>query len=200
MLSTAQGEISAVLLDRDGVINRELGRPVLAWDEFEFLPGVLRALQALAGLPIPIVVVSNQAAIGRGWVGAATVNDIHRRMTRAIQDAGGRVDEVVYCPHTPEADCPCRKPRPGLLLGAARKHRFDLARAVMVGDSYRDIQAAQAAGAVPIMVRSGHHIPRELEDQLRREQVQVVSDLGIVATVIVERFQVSLTGGKRNQT
>ncbi len=196
----ARGEISAVLLDRDGVINRELGRPVLAWDEFEFLPGVLRALQALAGLPIPIVVVSNQAAIGRGWVGAATVNDIHRRMTRAIQDAGGRVDEVVYCPHAPEADCPCRKPRPGLLLGAARKHCFDLTRAVMVGDSYRDIQAAQAAGAVPIMVRSGHHIPRELEDQLHREQVQVVSDLGTVATVIVERFQVSLTGGKRNQT
>jgi D-glycero-D-manno-heptose 1,7-bisphosphate phosphatase len=180
-----RGNVSALLLDRDGVINRELGRPVISWAEFEFLPGVLGAFRALAELPVPIVVVSNQAAIGRGWVGSETVDDIHQRMVRAIQEAGGRVDEVMYCPHVPDADCWCRKPRPGLLLAAAKRHGFDLARAVLVGDSYRDVQAAQAAGAIPILVRSGHSIPLELEEQLRREQVEVVADLGTVAEAIV---------------
>lgn len=191
-------DLAALLLDRDGVINRELGRPVLSWDEFEFLPGVLGALHALAPLPVPIVVVSNQAAIGRGWVAVETVEDIHRRMLGAIRAAGGRVDDVVYCPHAPDAGCGCRKPLPGLLLGAADKHGFNLTRAVMVGDSHRDIRAAQTAGAIPVLVRSGHPVPPDLEERLRGERVPVVADLAAVAAMLLEGCQEYFSGGERN--
>jgi D-glycero-D-manno-heptose 1,7-bisphosphate phosphatase len=177
--------LSAVLLDRDGVINRELGRAVRSWEEFEFLPGALAALRQLALLPVPILVISNQSAIGRGWMSLEAVEGIHCRMLSAIQAAGGRIDEVAICPHAPETGCPCRKPRPGLLLETARKHGFDVSRAVLVGDAHRDVQAAQAAGAMPILVRSGHPIPLALERQLRRERVPVLPDLVGVAQALV---------------
>jgi D-glycero-D-manno-heptose 1,7-bisphosphate phosphatase len=184
-------KISAVMLDRDGVINRELGRGVLSWDEFEFLPGVLDALRRLAEWRVPIVVLSNQAAIGRGWVSADVVDGIHQKMVHAIEEHGGRIDDIVLCPHAPEADCLCRKPLPGLLLQAAEKHRFDVQRAIMVGDSHRDVQAAQAAGATPIMVCSGHPIPPELERRLLREHVTIVADLAAVADPMMRGFPFS---------
>jgi D-glycero-D-manno-heptose 1,7-bisphosphate phosphatase len=183
-------KLSAVLLDRDGVINRELGRSVLSWEEFEFLPAALAALRQLALLPVPIVVVSNQSAIGRGWTSREAVEEIHRRMLGAVRAAGGRIDDVAVCPHAPEAGCPCRKPRPGLILEAARKHGFDVGRAVLVGDSHRDVQAAQAAGARPILVRSGHAVPPDLEGLLRREQVPVFPDLVGVAQALVPGAEV----------
>src|SRR5262249_20339064 len=139
-------KISALLLDRDGVVNRELGRSVRSWQEFEFLPGVLDALRRLVDLSAPILVLSNQSAMGRGWVSTKTVEDIHERMVQAVRSAGGRIDEVAVCPHAPEAQCSCRKPKPGLLLMMATKHRFDLRRAVMVGDSQRDVEAARVVG------------------------------------------------------
>jgi D-glycero-D-manno-heptose 1,7-bisphosphate phosphatase len=188
-----------VLLDRDGALNREMGRGVRSWQEFEFLPGVLRALRRLAALPVPIVVVSNQAAIGRGWVSADTVAGIHRRMLRAVRRAGGRIDDVMVCPHAPEAGCLCRKPRPGLLLGAAQKYGFDLRRAVMVGDSHRDVQAAQAAGAIPVLVRSGHAVPPDLEELLNRERVRILRDLPSVVDVIVDCVPFPLAGGERTE-
>ena len=111
-------EYRAILLDRDGVINRELGQAVLKWDEFEFLPQALAALQRLATLRVPIVVVSNQSAIGRDRTTLEIVNDIHERMVTAVREIGGRLDEVLICPHAPDAGCACRKPLPGMLLEA----------------------------------------------------------------------------------
>jgi D-glycero-D-manno-heptose 1,7-bisphosphate phosphatase len=192
-----EGPLSAVMLDRDGVINRELGRAVRLWREFEFLPGVLRALQQLAAVKVPVLVVSNQSAIGRGWVDSKTIDDIHERMVRAIHDADGRIDDVVICPHAPHDGCPCRKPRPGMLFAAAQKHGFALDRALMVGDAYRDVQAAQAAGAMPVMLRSGHAIPYVVEEQLRRDHVPVVPDLATVVEAIIKRSPVSPVGGER---
>jgi D-glycero-D-manno-heptose 1,7-bisphosphate phosphatase len=179
-----RNQISAVLLDRDGVINRELGREVRSWQEFEFLPRVLPAFEQFSALAVPVVVVSNQSAIGRGWVDRKTVAAIHRRMVQVIRTAGGRIDDILICPHAPDAGCLCRKPKPELLLKAARQHGFELRRALMVGDSYRDIQAAQAAGAIPVMVRSGHAIPPALEERLLGDKVSVVADLAAVAKAI----------------
>jgi D-glycero-D-manno-heptose 1,7-bisphosphate phosphatase len=179
------GRISGVLLDRDGVINRELGRAVRSWDEFEFLPGVFQAFQQLAVLEVPIVVLSNQSAIGRGWISSETVDEIHRQMIGEIRGVGGRIDDVMVCPHAPDSGCRCRKPQPGLLLDTALKHRFDLHRAVMVGDSHRDVQAAQLAGAIPVMVRSGHDIPPGLEEKLNGEKVKIFSDLGSAVEAMI---------------
>jgi D-glycero-D-manno-heptose 1,7-bisphosphate phosphatase len=145
----------AIFLDRDGVINRNRPDHVKAWDEFEFLPGVLEALARLAGVGLPVLVISNQGAIGRGLTTYAAVDEINRRMAAEIRAAGGRIDDALYCPHCPEDGCACRKPRPGLLLQAAERWDLDLAASVLVGDAEADILAAQRAGCRPLLVLTG---------------------------------------------
>ncbi len=137
------------------MINREREDYVKSWQEFVFLPGALEAMPRLAGLEVPILVITNQSAIGRGYVSAATVNRIHTRMQAAIAEAGGHVDQIYLCPHRPDEGCACRKPAPGLLLQAARDHGLDLTRCIFIGDSVTDAMAANAAGAQAILVRSG---------------------------------------------
>ncbi len=147
---------AAVFLDRDGVINRDRPDYVKSWEDFEFLPGVLDAFRVLASGPHQVVVVSNQSCIGRGLVSRETVDEIHARMTEAIRRSGGRIDTVYYCPHRPDEDCPCRKPRPGLILSAARELDIDLTASWLIGDDLRDLEAAKAAGVRPVLVRTGH--------------------------------------------
>lgn len=145
----------AILLDRDGVINHERADYVKSWSEFQLLPGVLAALRQLATLPIPIAVLTNQSAIGRGLVAPATVAAIHDQLTEIVRTAGGRLDGFFVCPHLPTAGCACRKPQPGLLLQAAHHFGFDLAQAVFIGDAITDFEAARAAGCYAILVKSG---------------------------------------------
>lgn len=154
---------TALFLDRDGVINRDRPGYVRSWEEFEFLPGVLEAFRFLASEPLAVVVVSNQSCIGRGLVSRETVDEIHSRMTEAVRRSGGRIDAVYYCPHRPDEDCACRKPRPGLLLRAARELDIDLASSWFIGDDLKDLEAAKAAGVRPVLVRTGHgrHLPEE---------------------------------------
>lgn len=168
----------AVFLDRDGVINRNCADHVKSWAEFEFLPGALASLQRLAQLPCLVIVVSNQSIIGRGLVSQAVVDEIHQRMMAEIDAAGGRIDAVFYCPHQPDEGCGCRKPQPGLLLQAARELAIDLTRSFLIGDAESDVRAAQAAGCLPLLVRTGRGQAQEL---LLRQQglnhVLVIDDL-----------------------
>lgn len=147
---------AAIFLDRDGVINHDRPGFVKSWAEFEFLPGVLDALRLLAATPYAIVVITNQSAVGRGLLTLQTLDEIHARMLQVIRAAGGRVDAIYYCPHHPDAGCLCRKPRPGLLLQAARDLDLDLSRCWLIGDSPRDLRSAAAAGVQAILVRTGH--------------------------------------------
>ena len=147
--------LSAVFVDRDGVINRHCPKSVKSWEEFEFLPGALEALRALSTLHWPILIVTNQAAIGRGFVDAARVEEIHMHMIARIQRAGGEIRDVMVCPHRPEDGCDCRKPQPGLLRQAAVKYGLDLAHSYVIGDETKDIAAATAAECIPIRVLSG---------------------------------------------
>lgn len=147
--------MQAILLDRDGVINRERADYVKSWQEFQFLPGVLPALARLATLPIPIVVITNQSAIGRGIIGAAVVTDLHQRLCNVVTQAGGRIDAFFVCPHHPADHCRCRKPEPGLLQEAAQQFAFSLTEAVFIGDAMTDYAAACAAGCQSILVKSG---------------------------------------------
>jgi len=149
------GLTPAIFLDRDGVINVNHADYVKSWREFEFLPGALDALRALSALDWPIIVVTNQSAVGRGVITRQAVEDIHERMIAAVRKAGGRITEVRYCPHRPDEHCPCRKPSPGMLLEAARRWGIDLRRSVLVGDAMSDILAAQAVGASAILVQTG---------------------------------------------
>lgn len=156
----------AVFLDRDGVICENRSDHVKSWDEFNFLPGAKESIAALSRLNIPIVVVTNQAAINRGLTTAAAVIDIHTRMVAEINAAGGRVDRVLYCPHRPAEACDCRKPRAGMLRRAAADLRLDLRRSYMVGDALTDLQAGLAVGATPVMVLTGRGF-RQLLPSLR---------------------------------
>ena len=151
----ASQEQRAVLLDRDGVINRNRSDYCKSWSEFEFLDGALSALARLAQTGFRVIVVTNQSPVGRGMMTRAQVDDIHRQMIEQVNAAGGRIDAVYYCPHRPEAGCACRKPRPGLLLKAGKEHQLDLAASFMVGDSLEDMRAGLEAGCISLLVRTG---------------------------------------------
>lgn len=155
--------IDALFLDRDGVINLNRSDHVKTWDQFIFVAGALSALRRLRLAGIPIVVVTNQAVIGRGMVEREVVEDIHQRLRRAVEWAGGQVLDILYCPHAPEDNCDCRKPQPGLLIEAARRYGFDLSRCALVGDAVSDIQAGQSVGCATVMVRTGRGMEQLLK-------------------------------------
>ena len=142
----------AVFLDRDGVINRRIvGGYVTKWSEFEFLPGAMDGIVRLATRDGPIIVVSNQAGVGKGLVAVSDLAEITSRFVAAIQERGGRIDAVYYCPHTPADDCECRKRKPGLIVQAASDWQLDLRASVMLGDSESDAAAGRAAGCAVIL-------------------------------------------------
>ena len=146
---------TAVFIDRDGVINVNRDLYVKTWDEFEFLPGVLDALALLAKAGLPVYVVTNQSCIGRGLTTLEEVLGIHERMREVIDQHGGRIDEVVMCPHRPSEGCSCRKPKPGMLLDIAARHDIDLSASYFIGDATSDAEIALAVGAQPILLLPG---------------------------------------------
>ena len=150
------GRRPAIFLDRDGVLNeRILGGYVANWTEFRFLDGIVPVLRSLSRLHLPMIVVSNQSGVEKGLVGRVSLRQITARFVNQLARHGARIDAVYYCPHTDEQACSCRKPKPGLLLQAARDYRIDLSRSVMVGDSPSDIDAAVAAGCQGIYLDHG---------------------------------------------
>ena len=177
----------AVLLDRDGVINRNRGDYVKSWDEFEFLPGSLEALRMLAEHEAKVVVVTNQSAVGRGIISPDELERIHARMNEEVEAHGGRIDAILCCPHSPDDGCHCRKPRPGLLLEAMDRFQLDPNLCYVVGDSLNDLMAARAAGLPFVMVLTGQG-RESLSHPLRGcPPSWVASDLRAVAGWILRR-------------
>ena len=144
-----------VILDRDGVINHDSDAYIRSPDEWRALPGSLEAIAKLTQAGYHVVVATNQSGIGRGLFEMATLNAIHDRMHRAVSQAGGRIDAVFYCPHAQEANCDCRKPKPGLLEEIGRRFNTGLKDVPAIGDALRDLQAAAAVSAQPILVLTG---------------------------------------------
>ena len=144
-----------VILDRDGVINNDSDSYIKSPDEWKALPGSLVAIAKFTQAGYHVVVATNQSGIGRGLFEMATLNAIHDRMQRAVAAVGGRIDAIFYCPHGEEANCACRKPKPGLLEEIARRFNTPLQEVPFIGDGLRDLQAAIAAGARPVLVLTG---------------------------------------------
>jgi histidinol-phosphate phosphatase family protein len=135
-----------ILIGRDGTINRRKPKGFVAsWDEFEFLPGVREALRILAAIGCAVIVVSNQAAVGKGLMTAMALENLTRRFRNEVENAGGHIDAVYYCTHRREDGCPCRKPNPGLLWEAQRDHKLVLQDTFLIGDSEIDACTARAA-------------------------------------------------------
>jgi D-glycero-D-manno-heptose 1,7-bisphosphate phosphatase len=149
--------MQTIFLDRDGVINRNRPRGdyVKSWEEFQFLPGARDAIARLTKAGFRLMIVTNQACIGKGIVSWATVQEIHARMMQEIALVGGQIEAVLCCPHLVENGCDCRKPAPGLLRRAHEEYGVDLRQAILVGDSVKDVQTAAAVGMPAIMVLSG---------------------------------------------
>jgi len=145
----------AIFLDRDGVICENRTDHVKQWREFEFIPGVVESVAALSRLGLPIVVVTNQAVIGRGMASAGAIEEIHERMVAELATHGGRIARVIYCPHHPRDKCSCRKPQPGMLLQAAEELDIDLTKSYMVGDAVTDLVAGRQVGCRTFLVLTG---------------------------------------------
>lgn len=143
------------ILDRDGVINQDSDAFIKNPDEWIPIPGSLEAIARLSRAGWHIVIASNQSGIARGLFSMTTLNAIHAKMRRELANAGGAIDAVFICPHGPNDNCACRKPRPGMFLDIARRYDMALESVPAVGDSLRDLQAASAAGCTPWLVLTG---------------------------------------------
>lgn len=145
-----------VILDRDGVINVESSAYIKSPAEWRAIPGSLEAIRRLNRAGFTVVVATNQSGLARGLFARADLDAIHRKMREAVAEAGGHIDRIFVCPHGPKDNCPCRKPRPGLLHEIAETYGLSLEGVPVVGDSARDLEAARKAGARPILVRTGN--------------------------------------------
>lgn len=143
-----------IILDRDGIINQDSLHYIKSPDEFILLPGSMEAIARLTAAHFSIAIATNQSGISRGLYSEAQLAAIHDKLLSSVYAAGGNIDWIIHCPHLPTAGCDCRKPKPGMLLAIARHFHCSLSGVPFIGDRVSDIQAAEAAGAVPMMVLS----------------------------------------------
>lgn len=144
-----------VVLDRDGVINHDSDAFIKSPEEWRPIDGSLEAIRRLHRAGFTVCVATNQSGIGRELLDEAALAAIHAKMHEAVTAAGGRIDRIVHCPHLPGDGCDCRKPAPGLLRQLARHYRQELAGVPVIGDAARDLEAAERAGARPVLVLTG---------------------------------------------
>ncbi len=173
-----------VILDRDGVINYDSKQFIKSPAEWRPIPGSLEAIAKLSQAGYRVVVATNQSGLGRGLFDMDMLNAIHDKMHRAVQVAGGRIDAIFYCPHPIEADCKCRKPKTGMFERIASCFNIDLAGTPAVGDSLRDLQAAAAVGARPLLVLTGKGTQTKAEGSLP-EGTQIFADLATATDQIL---------------
>ena len=175
-----------VILDRDGVINRESSAFVKTPAEWRPLPGSIAAIAALSQAGFIVTIASNQSGLARGLFDRAALRAMHRKLRRLVAAAGGRVARIEVCPHGPDDGCACRKPKPGLLFRIARRYNADLAGAPVIGDSLRDLEAAAAAGARPILVRTGNGRRTEAALPGALADTEIYDDLGAAAVALLK--------------
>lgn len=144
-----------IILDRDGVINYDSDDYIRSVEEFVPIPGSLEAIARLNRAGYRVVVATNQSGIARGYYDESTLAAMHDKLATLLAPAGGHIDGIFHCPHGPDDGCDCRKPRAGLMHAIAARYGIDLTGVPAIGDSLRDLQAAQAVGARPILVRTG---------------------------------------------
>lgn len=184
MESQSRVDRPAVFLDRDGTVNVEvhyLSRP----EQVELLPTVAETIAILNARQIPVIVVTNQAGIGRGYFPEEQLGAIHERLNGMLASQNAHIDGIYYCPHHPseglgkyKATCRCRKPLPGMLELAAREHGIDLARSLMIGDRESDLQAGTNAGCRSALVRTGYGQETSAMVDLRK-----VNAIGVFDTI-----------------
>jgi len=181
---TPTRHVRLIVLDRDGVINYDSEQFIKSPDEWRPVPGSLEAIARLNHAGFRVVVATNQSGLGRGLFDMATLIAIHEKMHKALALAGGRIDAVFYCPHTADSNCACRKPKAGMLEEIGRRFGVDLTGVPCVGDGVRDLLAAEAIQAQPILVLTGKGEKTLREGNFPRNTV-IFPDLAFVATALL---------------
>ncbi len=182
--------IQTVVLDRDGVINFDSPDYILSPEQWQPVPGSLEAIARLKQAGLQVAVCSNQSALGRGMINQTTFDAIQAKMIAATQNVGGSFDYIAVCPHGPDDGCGCRKPLPGMLLDIFKAlHIQDKNSVVMIGDSYRDVQAAHAAGIDAILVRSGYGDADAIFEKSKAlmPNIQAFHDLGEAVDAVLSQ-------------
>ncbi len=172
-----------VILDRDGVINQDSEAYIKSPAEWVALPGSLDAIARLTQAGFFIAVATNQSGIARGLFDLATLGATHSKMHDQVQQAGGRIDAVFFCPHNDDAKCACRKPKPGMVLDILKRFKANAHDVVMVGDKLGDLQAAHAAGCRSALVQTGYGAvtSKKHADEVRRIGALEFADLSEAA-------------------
>lgn len=174
-----------IILDRDGVINHDSDEFIKTVDEFVPLPGSIEAISRLCQAGYRVAVATNQSGIARGYFDIDTLNAMHDKLRRELASHGGAIDMIAYCPHGPDDGCDCRKPRPGMYRAIARRFDLSLNGVPVIGDSLRDLQAAQLVGALPILVKTGKG-QRTLNKGEGLDGISVYDNLSAAVTAILE--------------
>ena len=186
-----------VILGRDGILNVYREGHVKSPAEWVPIPGALEAVARLNHAGWHVVVATNQAGIGRGLIDMASVNAIHVHMNQALLAQGGRLDAVFFCPHTPEENCACRKPQPGMMRDIGLRYGVDLSHVPMVADTLRDLQAAEAAGCEPHLLTTGRAAalaPEAVQQMLDKvPAARAHADLGAFAEHLLRREHIDLS-------
>jgi D-glycero-D-manno-heptose 1,7-bisphosphate phosphatase len=168
-----------VILDRDGVINKDRDDFIKTPDEWVPIPHSLEAIARLHRAGYQVVVITNQSGIARGLLDLNALNRIHVKMMDYVRQHGGQIEAIFFCPHGPDDNCECRKPRTGMYNQLAERLNISIEGIPAIGDSIRDLQAAQLAGAQPILVCTGKggESAKALPGEPGMEGVPVYNDL-----------------------
>lgn len=166
-----------LILDRDGVINEDSDAYIKSPEEWNAVPGSLKAIARANRAGYRVIVVTNQSGLARGLFDIDTLNAIHLKMHKKLAKVGGKIDAVLFCPHGPDDDCRCRKPLPGMLEQIRDRLNISLERVPVIGDSYRDLEAARAVGAKPVLVRTGKGERTLTKEENDLSDVDIYDDL-----------------------
>jgi D-glycero-D-manno-heptose 1,7-bisphosphate phosphatase len=175
--------VKLIILDRDGVINHDSAAFIKGPEEWKPIPGSLEAIARLTQEGYRVVIATNQSGISRGLFDMATLNAVNAKMHKMVSQAGGRIEAIFYCPDTAESDSPYRKPKPGMFVEIGERFATPLEGVPAVGDSLRDLEAAAAAKAQPILVLTGKGA-KTLEAGGLPEGTRVFPDLAAVAVAL----------------
>lgn len=174
-----------VILDRDGVINHDSDEFVKTPAEWLPIDGSIEAIARLSSAGFTVAVATNQSGIGRKLLDKPALNAMHDKLRALVKDAAGDLDRIVYCPHHPDAGCKCRKPAPGLYQQLSRYYGVPLDGVPIVGDSERDLEAARAVNARPILVLTGKGRKTAADLQQCGDSVETFADLDAAATQLI---------------
>jgi D-glycero-D-manno-heptose 1,7-bisphosphate phosphatase len=177
--------MSFIILDRDGVINYDSDEYIKSPDEWKPIPGSLEAMSKLTQHGFRILIATNQSGVGRGYYNLDMLNAIHQKMTTLLFELGGKVEEIFVCPHHPNDDCVCRKPKPGLIYQMQKKYHIDLSQTYFIGDTVNDIEAARAAGCLPILVKTGKG--QETLEHYQSEDLPHFADLAHAVNYVLSK-------------